>query len=256
MTRESLVSEKERQHTPMEFDLISLLLINLVVFLGSLLQGLIGYGVGMFCAPLLFLISPSLVPAPLILISTVLTIMMMARDKRHLQFDQVSWAMKGGFVGTVLAGLVLKVATKDQFELFFGLLILTAVLISLLGFKPKVTKRNNVIAGFTSGFMGTLTAVGGPPIALLYQHGAIKNIIANLTAFFLFLNVVAIITLASIGEITLTTLKVVVIATPGVALGLYASTKAQGLVKAHLAQRWILVLSTITAVIAIVRSFY
>lgn len=240
----------------MEFTFTTILLINIVVFLGSLLQGLIGYGVGLFCAPLLFLINPSLVPAPLILISTLLTILMMLRDKNHLQFEQVAWAMKGGFIGVVLAGFVLKIATKDQFELFFGLLILTAVFISLLGFKPEVNKKNNLIAGFTSGFMGTLTAVGGPPIALLYQHGAIKNIVANLTAFFLFLNFVAIITLTTIGQITVDTLVIVAVTTPGVVLGLYTSTKAQGIVKAHLARRWILALSAITAVIAIVRALH
>ncbi|NMP32720.1 sulfite exporter TauE/SafE family protein [Thalassotalea sp. M1531] len=238
----------------MELTFTIILLINVVVFLGSLLQGLIGYGVGMFCAPLLFLINPSLVPAPLILISTVLTILMMVRDKSHLQFDQIAWAMKGGFIGVVLAGLVLKVTTKDQFELFFGLLILCAVIISLLGFKPKVNKKTNLIAGFSSGFMGALTAVGGPPIALLYQNGAIKNIVANLTAFFLFLNFVAIVTFAAIGQITTDTLIVVVVAIPGVVLGLFISTKAQGIVKAHLARRWILALSAITAVITIIRA--
>ena len=168
------------------------MLINIVVLLGSLLQGLIGYGLGMFCAPLLFLIDPTLVPAPLILISTVITVIMLYRDKSHLQFNQVSWAMKGGFIGVVGAGLILRIATKDQFELVFGLLILAAVIISVLGFTPKVNKTNNVIAGFTSGFMGTLTAVGGPPMALLYQHGELKNIKANLTAFWLFLNIIAV----------------------------------------------------------------
>lgn len=226
------------------------------MLIGSLLQGLIGYGVGLFCAPLLFLISPSLVPAPLILISTVLTVVMMIRDRGHLQFDQVRWAMKGGFFGVVSAGLILNIATKDQFEFVFGLLILLAVIISLKGFAPKVNKKTNTIAGFTSGFMGTLTAVGGPPMALLYQHGDIKNIKANLTAFFLFLNVVAISTLTYIGQITYETLEVVLKATPGVLLGLFLSTKLQGIVKPHLVRNWILILCTITSVIAMVRSFY
>ena len=181
---------------------------------------------------------------------------MLKRDKSHLQFDQISWAMKGGFVGVILAGLVLKVATKDQFELVFGLLILAAVLISVLGFQPKVNRKTNTIAGFTSGFMGSLTAVGGPPIALLYQGGNLNNIKANLTAFFLFLNMVAITTFVIIGEMTLETLKTALLATPGVFLGLHTSTKVQGIVQPQAARKWILSLSGITAIIAIVRSFY
>ncbi len=177
----------------------------------------------------------------------------MLRDKSHLQFNQIKWAMKGGLVGVILAGIILTIATKEQFELSFGILILIAVLISLLGIKPKVNKLTNTIAGFASGLMGTLTAVGGPPIALLYQHGDIKNIVANLTAFFLFLNAIAIVTLIAVGQITLETIVIVCLAAPGVVLGLYTSTKMQGVIQAHLARKWILALSAITAVIAIIR---
>ncbi|MEI6894486.1 MAG: sulfite exporter TauE/SafE family protein [Colwellia sp.] len=239
----------------MEFTFFTIILINIIVLLGSLLQGLIGYGVGMFCAPLLFLISPTLVPAPLILISTVITVIMMVRDRGHLQFNQVSWAMSGGFVGIIVAGFVLNIASKEQFELVFGLLILAAVFISILGFKPKVNKKTNTLAGFISGIMGTITAVGGPPMALLYQHGDINKIKAKLTAFFLFLNIVALITLAFIGELTLSMLIIVTLSLPGLFIGLYISTKAHHIVKPHLIRKWILALSAITSIIAIVRSF-
>lgn len=238
----------------MEYTLYTLIIINIIVLFGSLLQGLIGYGVGLFCAPLLFLISPELVPAPLILISTVITIIMIVRDSAHLQFNKVLWAMLGGFIGVILAGLILTVASKEQFELVFSFLILFAVFISVLGFKPEVNKKTNTIAGFTSGLMGTITAVGGPPIALLYQHGDIKNIKANLTAFFLFLNIVALTTLAFVGEFTSNTFTIVGFTLPGIIIGLYISTKAHNIVKPHLARRWILTLSTITSIVAIVRS--
>lgn len=182
--------------------------------------------------------------------------MMVLRDRAHLQFEQVSWAMVGGFIGVILAGVILKVASKDQFELTFGLLILIAVFISILGYTPKVNKISNTIAGFTSGLMGTITAVGGPPMALLYQHGDIKNIKANLTAFFLFLNIVAIVTLALVGQITLSTLAIVVCSLPGMAIGFYISTQAHSIVNAHTIRQWILVLCTITSIIAIAKSFY
>lgn len=243
-----------REILTLEYSFLTLILINVIVLLGSLLQGLIGYGIGMFCAPLLFLINPTLVPAPLILLSTFLTVFMLYRDKSHLQFDQVSWAMRGGFVGIILAGMVLKVTTKTQFELAFGIVTLAAVFISVLGFSPQVNKKNNVIAGFSSGFMGTLTAIGDPPMALLYQHGDIKNIKANLTAFWLFLNIIALITLTFVGELTLTTLTTVVLALPGMFIGLALSSKLQGIVKPHFVRRWILVLCAITSIVAIVRA--
>lgn len=249
-----LITSSHREILALEYSLFTFILINIIVLLGSLLQGLIGYGIGMFCAPLLFLISPTLVPAPLILISTFLTVFMLYRDKSHLQFNQVSWAMRGGFVGIILAGLVLKIATKTQFELAFGILTLAAVFISVMGFSPQVNKKNNVIAGFSSGFMGTLTAIGGPPMALLYQHGDIKNIKANLTAFWLFLNVIALTTLTFVGELTIATLTTVILALPGMFIGLALSIKLHGIVKPRLVRRWILVLCGITSIVAIVRA--
>lgn len=189
------------------------------------------------------------------MLSTVITLTMVMRDREHLQFHQVSWAMIGSFFGIVLAGLTLKVASKDQFELVFGVLILIAVLISVLGFIPKVNKKTNIIAGFSSGLMGTITGIGGPPMALLYQHGDIKNIKANLTAFFLFVNIVAIVTLALVGQITTSTLTIVAFSFPGMAIGFYISTKAHHIVNAHTIRQWILVLCTITSIIAIIKSF-
>ncbi len=179
---------------------------------------------------------------------------MTMRDRGNLEFNQVSWAMSGGFIGIILAGFVLKIASKEQFELVFGILILAGVFISILGFKPKVNKKTNTIAGFASGFMGTITAVGGPPMALLYQNGDIKKIKANLAAFFLFANIVALTTLALIGEITLSMLIIVTLSLPGLAIGLYISSKAHNIVKPHLIRKWILALSAITSIIAIVRA--
>lgn len=238
----------------MEFTFFTVVLINLILLVGSLLQGLIGYGIGMFCAPLLFLINPSLVPAPLIFLSTIITIIMIYRDRSHLEFNQVSWAMVGGFFGVVLAGLILNIATKTQFELVFGALILTAVIISILGFIPKMNKKNSSIAGFMSGVMATITAVGGPPMALLYQGVDIKSIKANLSAFWLFLNIIALSTLALIGDVTLDTLFIVLMALPGTLIGLYVSTQIHTIIKAHLVRRWILALCAITSIIAIVRA--
>jgi uncharacterized membrane protein YfcA len=42
-----------------------------------------------------------------------------------------------------------------------------------------------VVAGIASGFMGTATSVGGPPMALLYQHETGPRIRATLSIYFL-----------------------------------------------------------------------
>lgn len=166
--------------------LLQLLAANLAIFAGALLQGLAGYGIGTLSAPLLFLVSPLLVPGPLILNAVLLTVLILWRSRTHLAFRQVRFAIGGDIVGTLLAVATLAVLTPRGFELAFGILILLAVLLSVVGLHPRLTARNSVIAGGASGYMGTITAVGGPPIALIYQNEQGPLVRANMSAFFLF----------------------------------------------------------------------
>ena len=55
--------------------LVHIVLANLALLAGACLQGVAGYGIGTLAAPLLFLISPVLLPAPLILNAVVLTVL-------------------------------------------------------------------------------------------------------------------------------------------------------------------------------------
>ena len=51
------------------------ILAFMVVLIGSFIQGLLGYGVALFSAPLLFLINPVWVPVPLIIIGGFLPLL-------------------------------------------------------------------------------------------------------------------------------------------------------------------------------------
>ncbi|MBN2871303.1 MAG: sulfite exporter TauE/SafE family protein [Halothiobacillaceae bacterium] len=169
-----------------DLTLLSLLLANVAIFAGAFLQGLAGYGIGTLSAPLLFLVSPLLVPGPLVLNAVLLTVLILWRSRTHLAFRQVRFAMGGDIVGTLLAVATLAVLTPKGFELIFGVLILIGVMLSVAGLRPRLNARNSLLAGGASGYMGTITAVGGPPIALIYQneHGPLVR--ANMSAFFLF----------------------------------------------------------------------
>ena len=153
-----------------DVSLLQILLANLAILAGACLQGVAGYGIGTLAAPLLFLISPVLVPGPLILNATLLTVLMLVRNRAALQVREVRFAIAGGVLGTVLAGLTLLAVSTRGFELIFGLLILAGVALSIGGLKPALNARNSVLAGAASTYMGTITAVGGPPIALIYQN--------------------------------------------------------------------------------------
>ena len=68
------------------------------------------------------------------------------------------------------AGLLLAVVSDDALSLLFAVLVLLAVGLSVAGWHLAKTRPNLVGVGVLSGFMGTVSGIGGPPIALVYQQ--------------------------------------------------------------------------------------
>ncbi|WP_026286790.1 sulfite exporter TauE/SafE family protein [Gilvimarinus chinensis] len=206
-----------------DISLMQLLLANLALLAGSCLQGVAGYGIGTLSAPLLFLISPSLVPGVAVVNAVLLNVLMLIRNHQSLSFRQVRYAIGGNIIGTALAALTLTVLSAQGFDLAFGVLILLAVAISVMGVKPRLTDRNSILAGGASGYMGTITAVGGPPIALIYQNETGPLVRANLSAFFLFACLASVVALAPAGFIGSKELTLFLWTCPGVFVGFWLS---------------------------------
>ncbi|ALS99751.1 sulfite exporter TauE/SafE family protein [Lacimicrobium alkaliphilum] len=165
-----------------------LLLINLVLLCGACLQGLLGFGLGLFCAPLLFLIAPEYVPAPMILNALLLTFLISVTNREAIDTRLTAFAIVGGTIGVSAAGGLMWWLDTEHYPLLFGILIILAVLLSFLGVRPAINRRTNLIAGALSGFMGTTTSAGGAPMGLLYQDAEHSEIKANLSVFFLYIN--------------------------------------------------------------------
>jgi len=208
-----------------DLSLLQIFLANLALLAGSCLQGVAGYGIGTLAAPLLFLISPVLVPAPLVLNAVVLTIFMVLRNRGALQIREVRFAIGGGVAGMFLAWVTLMLISPKGFELVFGILILMGVLLSVAGLRPALNARNSVLAGAASTYMGTITAVGGPPIALIYQNQKGPLVRANMSAFFLVASFFSIAALLASGYLGQRDLQLFAVTFPGVLTGFWLSGK-------------------------------
>lgn len=206
-----------------DITLLQILIANLVVMVGACLQGVAGYGIGTLSAPLLFLVSPALIPGPLVLNATLLNLLMLVRHRMGVRVREVRLAVGGGLVGTILAGGTLLVISPKGFELIFGVLILLAVALSVGGWKPRLNGCNSVIAGAASTYMGTITAVGGPPIALIYQNEKGALVRANMSAFFMFASVLSIAALVGSGYLGAGELVLFLATAPGVVTGFLMS---------------------------------
>ena len=145
-----------------------------IVMAGAILQGSVGFGLGMLAAPLLLLIDPRFVPAPLLTSALALTLLVAKRERRAIDFKGIGWILLGRLPGTFLGAVVLANAPQKTTNILVGVVVFVAVALIGSGWSVKRTPRVLLGAGTLSGFMGTTTSIGGPPIAALYHdaHGA------------------------------------------------------------------------------------
>ena len=83
------------------------ILVYLVLIIGSCLQSVIGFGLGLLGAPLIFLIMPELVPGPMILNALLLTTLLAVKHQYDIDLKQTGFSILGGTAGVLVAGSVL-----------------------------------------------------------------------------------------------------------------------------------------------------
>lgn len=177
-------------------------LIYLILVVGASLQGLIGFGLGLFSAPILFLLAPVLVPVPMILNSLVITLVLLFANRQFIDKQFAPFSILGGSVGVLIATAVMTLINVDHYQVVFGFSIVTAAILSAAGYIPQVSNFTSVIAGTISGFMGTLTSAGGAPMGLLYQAVDQEKLKANLSLFFVYINTISLLSLGAAGIVT------------------------------------------------------
>jgi uncharacterized membrane protein YfcA len=201
----------------------SMLAVGAIVAAGAALQASVGIGFAVLAAPLLVILAPELVPGPMLLLGLLLAAMTTTREFRSVDMRQLSLAMTGRIAGTAAAGAVIALLPLSVFGSVFALLILAAVGLSMTRWHLLPTPRNLVAAGLLSGFMGTLTSVGSPPIGLVYQNAPGPKVRATISAFFVLGASFSLVTLALVGRFTAAQAATSVWLVPSVLLGFVVS---------------------------------
>lgn len=199
------------------------LVASVAVAAGTCLQCSLGFGLGLLCAPVLALLDPGLVPGPLILVAVAVTFVLTLVSRRSLELRELGWAMAGRVPGTLLGASVLLLLPTRGLEAFFGVTVLLAVLLSVLGLRPVVNRPALFGAGAVSGVMGTAVSSGAAPLAWLMQERHGSRLRANLSTFFFLGSVFSLIVLVATGQVGVPQLRDAALLLPGVAVGAIAS---------------------------------
>jgi len=155
-----------------------------IVVVASALQSAVGFGLALVAAPFLLMIDERLIPGPLVLASLALTGLTAYRDRAHIDLQGMGVALLGRILGTILAAVFLALASSFFFDLAFGSMVITAAILSGAGLHFAATKTSAFFAGGASGLMGTISSIGGPPMALIYQDSKSQTMRGTLAGYF------------------------------------------------------------------------
>lgn len=234
--------------TPLEW-----LAATAAILAGTIVQGSIGFGVALVGAPLLYLIDPGLIPAPMIVAGLGIAVLVLWRERRAVERAEIGHVLPGLVLGVAAAGPVMRVVDADTLGLLFGGLVLLAVGLSVgRPFRPG--RRLLFVAGGLSGFMGTTTSIGGPPLALAFQDRSGTRLRGTLAACFTPSALLSLLVLYWAGHLRMPQLVAGLSLVPAMLAGFWVS----GWTARFLDRRWlraaVLLVSALAAVAAIVRA--
>lgn len=167
----------------MVFDL-AWLVGAVVLMFGSWVQTTLGFGLAVVAAPFLVWISPSWVPVVLTITALLLSIINTWNQRLDLHVSSMITPMITRIPGTVVGVWLLSIMSSDHLQIFVSVTVMLAVVVSLMKSKFEASALNLGIAGAVSGFTGSTTAIGGPPMAVVLQHGKPASVRANLSLYF------------------------------------------------------------------------
>jgi uncharacterized protein len=217
------------------------------------MQASIGFGMGMLAAPIVAIVDPTMIPGTLIMLATVLTLLVVIREHHAIDLTGTGWALAGRVPGTIAGALLLAALPGRALALVLAGVVLAGVALSSVGWIPEPHPRNLVLAGATSGVLGTATAIGGPPMALVWQNTSGARLRGTMSGFFLIGSLMSIGMLAVTGSIGRATLMSFAALIPAVAIGFLLSRLVNRVLDRR-RQRWAAItISTVGAVVLVAR---
>ncbi|MBF8270651.1 MAG: hypothetical protein HW386_2360 [Gammaproteobacteria bacterium] len=238
----------------LHFDLIGIVLVIMIMTAGTALQSTVGFGLGLVAGPLLVLIDRDYLPGPMLLAALLLTCFMAFRERHAIDFSGLKYSVMGRMLSTPPAALIVGFVTATTFDVVFSCMILAAVGMSLIHGKIQPSARNIFLAAIASGFMSTIGAIGGPPLALVYQNTRGPELRANLSALFAVGCLISLIALALVGKFVLTDLVRGGILITGVLIGLIVSRPLVQILDQYTIRPYVLGVCTIAALVVLGRA--
>lgn len=180
--------------------LATLAIISAAVLAAAFIQGTIGVGFALIVAPVVSLIDPGQLPVLVLVLMIPLNVFVLWRERAAIDWRGAGWISAGRLIGTFAGLAVLMVLVEWQLDLLVGLATVGAALATIAA--PVFSLRPSTFmgAGLVTGVTETATGIGGPPLALLYQHHSGPVLRATIAACFLIGQIFSLVALVAAGQ--------------------------------------------------------
>lgn len=197
--------------------------LAVAVAVGAVIQGSIGFGYALVAVPAMVLLLPWAVPVTPLFLALPMTLLMSAREWRSIDLGGFALITAGRLLGTVAGVALLVLAPKGYLSMLTGLLILAAALGSFLRPAFEVNDGTRLAGGVASGVVGTVAALGGTPLALVYQGRSGAELRSTLAISFVVGIAMSLVGLALAGKVEGRHLVLALELLPGLLVGLLIS---------------------------------
>jgi len=195
-----------------------------VMLLATIIRSAFGFGEALVAVPLLALLIPVELAAPVAVFASVLVAgAVLAQDWRHADFRSAGRLVVSTLFGIPLGLFALKTVPEPAVKAALGAIVVAYALYALANRKPRVLRDDRWVwpFGFFAGVFGGAYGLNGPPLAV---YGSLRGwsparFRATLQGYFLPASLVGAIGYAVAGLWTPTALRLSAASIPSIVIG-------------------------------------
>jgi len=228
-----------------------------VIFLAGLTKGLTSFGFALISVPILLIfLSPKIVIPIALICSIVINIFILVETRKLVDLRRIWILIITSIVGIPIGTYILIVLDIGMLKVLVASIIILLSIFLWSGIKKKI--KNEKLAfipvGFISGLLNGSTSMGGPPVILLLANQSLEKKIfrANLTTYFIVLNLITLTTFIIGGLVTEEVIGFVLLFFPALIFGALAGIKLVNKVEEELFKKVVLLIVIFTGLLSIV----
>jgi uncharacterized membrane protein YfcA len=165
---------------------VEFVIVAIALFAGAVVQGSLGFGMVLVMFPVLVITEPELLPQTTLIVALPMMVGLAWRHRGGAVWREVGLVTLGRLPGIAVAITILTIASPRAIGLMAGATVLGAVALSFWAPAVPRTTPNLLMAGAVSAVFGTSVSIGGPPLALLFQHEKGPQLRSTMTSIMLF----------------------------------------------------------------------